>query len=203
MAALISTATGREPYFIGKPNPLMMRSALNRLDAHSETTVMVGDRMDTDIISGLEAGLRTVLVDHRLHPARPGRDLPLPADPGRRLDRRPRRAGARPPIAESAQMGHPDPPESAQMGRPEPAESAQMGTRTCRVGACRPPAEGQEPTPPVKVSRMQPSAPARSSHRALSPATRPPPNSTPGSVESITDHVPKVLRPTELLIVAW
>ena len=62
VAALISTATGRQPYYIGKPNPLMMRSALNRLDAHSETTIMVGDRMDTDIISGLEAGLRTVLV---------------------------------------------------------------------------------------------------------------------------------------------
>ncbi|MCW2812736.1 MAG: HAD-superfamily hydrolase, subfamily [Nocardioides sp.] len=62
VAALISTATGRTPYFIGKPNPLMMRSALNRIDAHSESTVMVGDRMDTDIISGLEAGLRTVLV---------------------------------------------------------------------------------------------------------------------------------------------
>ena len=40
----------------------MMRSALNRLEAHSETTVMIGDRMDTDIISGLEAGLRTILV---------------------------------------------------------------------------------------------------------------------------------------------
>ncbi len=51
-----------EPYYVGKPNPLMMRSALNRLDAHSETTVMIGDRMDTDIVSGLEAGLRTVLV---------------------------------------------------------------------------------------------------------------------------------------------
>ena len=62
VAALISTATGRQPYFIGKPNPLMMRSALNKLHAHSETTVMVGDRMDTDIVSGLEAGLRTVLV---------------------------------------------------------------------------------------------------------------------------------------------
>ena len=62
VAALISTATGRTPYFIGKPNPLMMRSALNRIDGHSESTVMVGDRMDTDIISGLEAGLRTVLV---------------------------------------------------------------------------------------------------------------------------------------------
>ncbi|MCW2757928.1 MAG: HAD-superfamily hydrolase, subfamily [Nocardioidaceae bacterium] len=62
VAALISTATGQQPYFIGKPNPLMMRSALNRLEAHSESTVMVGDRMDTDIISGLEAGVRTVLV---------------------------------------------------------------------------------------------------------------------------------------------
>ncbi len=62
VAALIATATGQAPYFIGKPNPLMMRSALNRLEAHSETTVMVGDRMDTDIISGLEAGLRTLLV---------------------------------------------------------------------------------------------------------------------------------------------
>ena len=62
VAALITAATGRQPYFIGKPNPLMMRSALNRLEAHSETTVMIGDRMDTDIISGLEAGIRTVLV---------------------------------------------------------------------------------------------------------------------------------------------
>ncbi|MGN6635926.1 MAG: HAD-IIA family hydrolase [Oryzihumus sp.] len=62
VAALITRATGVEPYFIGKPNPLMMRSALNRIDAHSETTVMIGDRMDTDVISGLEAGLRTILV---------------------------------------------------------------------------------------------------------------------------------------------
>ncbi|GAB7005425.1 HAD-IIA family hydrolase [Nocardioides sp. AN3] len=62
VAALISTATGRSPYFVGKPNPLMMRSALNRIEAHSETTAMVGDRMDTDVVSGLEAGLRTYLV---------------------------------------------------------------------------------------------------------------------------------------------
>ena len=62
VAALISAATGQKPYFIGKPNPLMMRSALNRLEAHSESTVMIGDRMDTDIISGLEAGIRTILV---------------------------------------------------------------------------------------------------------------------------------------------
>jgi NagD protein len=62
VAALITRATGVEPYFVGKPNPLMMRSALNRIDAHSETTAMVGDRMDTDMVSGLEAGLRTILV---------------------------------------------------------------------------------------------------------------------------------------------
>ncbi len=62
LAALISRATGVEPYFVGKPNPLMMRSALNAIDAHSETAAMIGDRMDTDIVSGLEAGMETVLV---------------------------------------------------------------------------------------------------------------------------------------------
>ena len=62
VAALISRATGVEPYFVGKPNPLMMRSALNAIDAHSETTAMVGDRMETDVVSGLEAGMFTVLV---------------------------------------------------------------------------------------------------------------------------------------------
>jgi 5'-nucleotidase len=62
VAALISRATGVEPYFVGKPNPLMMRSALNAIDAHSETTAMVGDRMETDVVSGLEAGMYTVLV---------------------------------------------------------------------------------------------------------------------------------------------
>src|SRR3954470_3562728 len=62
VAALISRATGVQPYFVGKPNPLMMRSALNALDAHSETAAMVGDRMDTDVVSGLEAGLEAILV---------------------------------------------------------------------------------------------------------------------------------------------
>ena len=62
VAALISHATGVDPYFVGKPNPLMMRSALNAIDAHSESTAMVGDRMDTDIVAGLEAGLEAVLV---------------------------------------------------------------------------------------------------------------------------------------------
>jgi NagD protein len=62
VAALISKATGVEPYFVGKPNPMMMRSALNTINAHSETTAMIGDRMDTDILCGLEAGLETILV---------------------------------------------------------------------------------------------------------------------------------------------
>jgi NagD protein len=62
VAALISKATGVEPYFVGKPNPLMIRAALNRLQVHSKSTVMIGDRMDTDVVAGLEAGMRTVLV---------------------------------------------------------------------------------------------------------------------------------------------
>ena len=62
VAALITRATDVEPYYVGKPNPLMMRSALNAIDAHSESTAMIGDRMDTDVVSGLEAGLETVLV---------------------------------------------------------------------------------------------------------------------------------------------
>jgi NagD protein len=62
VAALISRATNVQPYYVGKPNPLMMRSALNAIDAHSERTAMIGDRMDTDIVAGLEAGLETILV---------------------------------------------------------------------------------------------------------------------------------------------
>lgn len=62
VAALISMATGVQPYFVGKPNPLMVRSGLNSLDAHSENSGVIGDRMDTDVKSGLEAGMFTVLV---------------------------------------------------------------------------------------------------------------------------------------------
>jgi NagD protein len=62
VAALNSRAAGVDPYYVGKPNPLMMRSALNAIEAHSETTAMIGDRMDTDVVSGLEAGLHTILV---------------------------------------------------------------------------------------------------------------------------------------------
>ncbi len=62
VAAMITAATGIQPYYVGKPNPLMMRTALNRIGAHSETSIMIGDRMDTDVKSGLEAGMRSVLV---------------------------------------------------------------------------------------------------------------------------------------------
>src|SRR5690606_11176292 len=62
VAALISKATGVQPYFVGKPNPMMMRSALNAIGGHSESTAMIGDRMDTDVVSGMEAGLYTILV---------------------------------------------------------------------------------------------------------------------------------------------
>lgn len=62
IAAMITHATGRKPYVVGKPNPMMFRSALNRIGAHSENTGMIGDRMDTDIVAGMEAGLHTVLV---------------------------------------------------------------------------------------------------------------------------------------------
>lgn len=62
MAALIERATGKAPFFVGKPNPFMMRAALNHLGVHSEDTVMIGDRMDTDIIAGIQSGLGTILV---------------------------------------------------------------------------------------------------------------------------------------------
>jgi NagD protein len=62
ITALIAAASGVKPYFVGKPNPLMMRTALRTLGAHSEESVMVGDRMDTDIIGGTESGMETILV---------------------------------------------------------------------------------------------------------------------------------------------
>jgi NagD protein len=62
VAALITKATGRQPYVVGKPNPMMFRSAMNKIGAHSENTGMIGDRMDTDIVAGIEAGLHTILV---------------------------------------------------------------------------------------------------------------------------------------------
>ncbi|MGV0776472.1 HAD-IIA family hydrolase [Mycolicibacterium elephantis] len=88
VAAMITKATGREPYFVGKPNPMMFRSALNRIEAHSESTAMVGDRMDTDVVAGIEAGLETILVltgstapdEVERYPFRPSRVLPSIAE---------------------------------------------------------------------------------------------------------------------------
>ncbi|MBI3621329.1 MAG: HAD family hydrolase [Nitrospirae bacterium] len=62
LVALIEKATGRQAYFVGKPNPLMMRTALHLLNEHSEHTIMVGDRMATDIVTGIETGMETILV---------------------------------------------------------------------------------------------------------------------------------------------
>ncbi|MBD7957541.1 HAD family hydrolase [Microbacterium sp. Sa4CUA7] len=87
-AALITKATGREPYVVGKPNPMMFRSALNRIGAHSESTGMIGDRMDTDVVAAIEAGLHSVLVltgisdrsEIERHPFRPDEILDSVAD---------------------------------------------------------------------------------------------------------------------------
>jgi NagD protein len=62
VAALITKATGKEPYIVGKPNPMMFGSAMRKIGAHSATTGMIGDRMDTDVVAGIEAGLHTILV---------------------------------------------------------------------------------------------------------------------------------------------
>jgi NagD protein len=88
VAAMITAATNRQPYVVGKPNPMMFRSAMNRIEAHSETTAMIGDRMDTDIVAGMEAGLLTVLVlsgvtardEVELYPYRPSIVLDSVAD---------------------------------------------------------------------------------------------------------------------------
>jgi NagD protein len=84
VAALITRATGAEPYFVGKPNPMMFRSAMNRIEAHSETTVMIGDRMDTDVVAGIEAGLETILV--LSGSTRPGDVTRFPFRPSRVFD---------------------------------------------------------------------------------------------------------------------
>lgn len=88
VAALIESATGKAPFFVGKPNPLMMRTALNFLGVHSEDTMMIGDRMDTDIVAGVESGLMTTLVlsgvtkreDIDMYPYRPNMVLESIAD---------------------------------------------------------------------------------------------------------------------------
>jgi NagD protein len=88
VAAMITRATEREAYYVGKPNPVMMRAGLNAIGAHSETSAMIGDRMDTDIVCGLEAGMHTILVltgstqrqDVERYPFRPSRVVESVAD---------------------------------------------------------------------------------------------------------------------------
>ncbi len=87
-AALITKATGKDPYVVGKPNPMMFRTAMNKIGAHSLNTAMIGDRMDTDIVAGIEAGLQTYLVlsgiatraDLQRFPFRPSHILDSVAD---------------------------------------------------------------------------------------------------------------------------
>jgi len=62
LIAPIEIATGKKAYFVGKPNPLMLRHGLNKLDCHSADIAFIGDRMDTDIIAGIESNVDTVLV---------------------------------------------------------------------------------------------------------------------------------------------
>ena len=88
LAAMIESATGVAPYFVGKPNPVMIREGLDILDAHSKSTIMIGDRMDTDIQAGAEAGLGTILVlsgvaraaDVHRYPFQPSRIVDSVAD---------------------------------------------------------------------------------------------------------------------------
>lgn len=88
VAAMIVAATGVKPYFVGKPNPFMMRAALRALGAHSESSVMIGDRMDTDMEAGIGSGLETILVlsgvtrreDVDRYPYRPDRIVDSVAD---------------------------------------------------------------------------------------------------------------------------
>jgi NagD protein len=80
----IELATGRKAYFIGKPNPLIMRHAIKKIGCRREETLIVGDRMDTDIISGIESEIETALV---LSGITAREDLPLfPYQPDHILD---------------------------------------------------------------------------------------------------------------------
>ena len=62
LIAPVEMATGQSAYFVGKPNPLMMRTGLKLLGVHSQDAAIIGDRMDTDIVAGIESGLDTLLV---------------------------------------------------------------------------------------------------------------------------------------------
>lgn len=84
LCAPIERITGKQPFYIGKPSPWIMRAALNTINAHSEDTVIIGDNMRTDILAGVQAGLETILVltgvsqmsDLELFPYRPNHIFP-------------------------------------------------------------------------------------------------------------------------------
>jgi len=88
LVAPIELATNRKAYFIGKPNPLMMRHAIKRIECRQEDTLIIGDRMDTDIIAGIESEIETALVlsgitkeeDLMFFPYRPDHILQKAAD---------------------------------------------------------------------------------------------------------------------------
>jgi NagD protein len=88
MSALVERATGVSPYVVGKPNSRMLREAMGTMDAATHATVMIGDRMETDILAGVDAGLETILVlsgandesDATRYPFRPSRVLNSVAD---------------------------------------------------------------------------------------------------------------------------
>lgn len=82
LVAPIELATGKAAYYIGKPNPLMMRTGLNLLGCHSQDTAIIGDRMDTDIVAGIECGLDTVLVLSGVTDRERIDPLPLPPPAG-------------------------------------------------------------------------------------------------------------------------
>ena len=67
LIAPIELSTGKKAYFVGKPNPLMLRQGLRKINCHSSEIVFIGDRMDTDIIAGIESNVDTVLVLSGMH----------------------------------------------------------------------------------------------------------------------------------------
>ena len=134
---MITKATGRDPYFVGKPNPMMFRSALNRIEAHSENTMMVGDRMDTDVVAGIEAGLDTILVltgsttvaDIERYPFRPSRVLDSIADASNSFD--PSRSRSRGTCLAACHDGPRRPAAAVSFGRDRQCDRGR-GATACR-----------------------------------------------------------------------
>jgi len=80
LLASLEAATGKKPYIVGKPNPLMMTLATRKLGVHPDDTLMIGDRMDTDILGGMEAGMTTVLVLSGVSSVQDAQEFPYAPD---------------------------------------------------------------------------------------------------------------------------